>query len=159
MSFSDLLSALQDTPAAQAVADSAWIFPTVESIHVAAISLVVGSILVVDLRLIGLASRQRRARELESRFLPITWASFALAAVTGAVMLLAKPVSYAHNIFFLGKLGLMALAAVNMLVFHLVVEPAQAGAEPGAGARASGLVSLGLWLGVIALGRWTGFTI
>ncbi|MBV9510486.1 MAG: hypothetical protein JO303_09430 [Caulobacteraceae bacterium] len=159
MSIDDILSALQDTPVAQAVADSAWIFPTTESIHVAAITLVVGAVALVDLRLIGVASTGRSVRELETQYLPITWAAFAVGAITGAVMFLAKPTSYAHNPFFLAKLVLLGLAAVNMLVFHFVVEPRQTAGRGGQAARVSGAVSLAIWIGVIAVGRWIGFVI
>jgi len=159
MDLNDLFSALQNTPVSQAVAESSWIFPTVESLHVLAITLVVGSILVVDLRLIGLASANRPPSEIEAQFLRITWTAFAVAVLTGATLFLAKPVSYTHNPFFLGKLALLLLAAVNMAAFHWIVQP-RAGLGAGrAAAQASGVLSLAIWIGVVALGRWTGFTL
>jgi len=159
MDLNDLLSALQGTPVSQAVAESGWIFPTAESIHVAAITLVVGSILVVDLRLIGLVDTARSPREIEARFLPVTWTAFAVAAATGSTLFLAKPLSYGANPFFRAKLALLLLAAVNMLVFHWLVQRRSGGNDGGLAAKASGLLSLSIWIGVVALGRWTGFTL
>ncbi len=67
-----LLADLQATPWGIAVRESTWLFPTIESVHVLALVLVVGSIMVVDLRLLNLASRQRSVRELTSEVLPWT---------------------------------------------------------------------------------------
>ncbi len=159
MDVDTFLGALQGTPVSQAVAESGWIFPTVESIHVAAITLVVGSILVVDLRLIGLVDKARSAREIETRFLPITWIAFAMAALSGSTLFLAKPLSYGHNPFFLAKLWLLGFAAVNMLAFHLIVQRRAGHRDYGFEARVSGGLSLALWIGIVAVGRWTGFTL
>ena len=159
MFWNDVLAAIEATSVSRAVAESDWIFPTAESLHVIATTLVVGSILVVDLRLMGLAWKHRPARDLEVQFLPVTWLAFAGAAITGSVLFLAKPVSYAHNPLFLAKLALLALAAVNMGVFHWLVAPAQGRADPTSAAKVSGVVSLGIWIGVVALGRWIGFTL
>jgi len=159
MDIDTILGALQGMPVSQAVAESGWIFPTVESLHVAAITLVVGSILVVDLRLVGLVDTARPARDIESRFLPVTWSAFAVAALTGLTMFLAKPLSYGHNPVFLAKLALLTLAAANMVAFHLIVQRAAGDREYGSAARVSGGLSLALWIGVVALGRWTGFTL
>jgi len=159
MSLTDALTALQALPLSTAIAESDWIFPMIESLHVIAITLVVGSIIVVDLRLIGVAARTRPLAAFTAQFLPITWCAFALAALTGGLMFLAKPVSYAGNIFFLAKLLLLLAAGLNMAAFHLFVErPAHQGRADGA-ARLSGLASLTIWIGVVALGRWIGFTI
>jgi hypothetical protein len=114
---------------------------------------------VVDLRLIGLFDTSRSARELESRFLPVTWSAFAVAAVSGSTLFLAKPLSYGHNPFFLAKLSLLVVAALNMLAFHLIVQRRAGDRDYGPAARASGGLSLALWIGIVALGRWTGFTI
>ena len=77
------LQALEATPWGTAVRENTWLFPTIESIHVLALVLVVGSIMVVDLRLLNLASRQRSVKELTDDVLPWTWSAFVLAAITG----------------------------------------------------------------------------
>ncbi len=159
MAWDDAFTALQSTPVAQAVAESDWIFPTFECLHVVSITLVLASIATVDLRLIGLVSRHRSAWELERQFVPITWIAFACAAATGSVMFLAKPVSYVHNLFFLAKLATVALAGVNMLVFQRLLTPGARAGEPTRAAKVSGFLSLAIWISVVALGRWIGFTI
>lgn len=159
MNLTDLLLALAATPLATAIAESGWIFPTLECFHVIAITLVVGSILVVDLRLLGVASRNRPADVFTAQLTPITWAAFAVALLTGGLMFLAKPLAYSQNLFFRGKLALLLLAAINMGLFHLVVERRGGGPASRLAAKASGLASLMIWIAIIAMGRWIGFTV
>ncbi len=159
MSLNDVLNAIQQWPLSTAIAESDWLFPTIESVHVIAITLVVGSIIVVDVRLIGFGAPKRPLAAFTAQFLPITWSAFALAALTGSLMFLAKPVSYVGNVFFLSKLALLLAAGINMGAFHLFVEQrAHQGQALGA-TRVFGLLSLTIWISVVALGRWIGFTI
>ncbi len=162
MPIANLINWLQATPLSVTIRESDWVFPTIESVHVVAFVLVVGSIAVVDLRLVGVASKNRRADELIHELLPITWASFAVALVAGLLLFIGKPVTYTHSFFFLGKMALILLAGLNMAAFHLFVHKRLIGRPPDAphpiAARASGLVSLALWIGVVAFGRWIGFT-
>jgi len=158
----DAVAWLQATPISTTIRESDWVFPAIESVHVIAFVIVVGSILVVDLRLLGLASRRRSAEDLTRQLLPLTWLAFAVAAAAGLLLFAAKPVTYTANTFFLSKLVLLALAGVNMAAFHLFVHKRLVGVAPGApepiAAKASGLFSLALWIGVVACGRWIGFT-
>ncbi len=162
MSFSDAMIWLRETPLSSMIRESDWIFPAIESAHVIAFVVVVGSIAVVDLRLMGLASRNRRADELTAELLPLTWSAFVVAALAGLLLFISKPVTYTTNGFFLGKMLLLLLAGLNMAAFHLFVHRRLIGVPAGApepvGARISGGLSLALWIGVIACGRWIGFT-
>jgi len=163
MTLAALTTWLEATPLSQAIAESAWLFPTIESVHVIALTLVVGSISVVDLRLLGWASRDRPAGALIRSIVPVTWGAFALAATSGVLLFTGKPSSYAANPFFLGKLALLALAGLNMAGFHLLLggrlEGLTGTVRAPAPIRASATASLLLWVGVVALGRWIGFTI
>jgi hypothetical protein len=160
--LADAVAWLQATSLSSTIRESDWIFPTIESVHVIAFVVVVGSIAVVDFRLLGVASRTRRADELTAELLPVTWAAFALAAAAGLLLFVAKPVTYTGNGFFLGKMVLLALAGINMAAFHLFVHKHLIDLPPGARepiwARLSGFLSLALWIGIVACGRWIGFT-
>jgi hypothetical protein len=163
MTLMDFAAWLKETSLSTTIRESDWVFPTIESVHVVAFVLVVGTISVVDLRLVGLASRGRSAHDLTERLLPITWSAFVVAAIAGLLLFAAKPVTYASNGFFLAKLALLALAGLNMAAFHLFVHKRLAGLPAGApeplGARLCGFASLALWIGVVACGRWIGFTV
>ncbi|HEU4626676.1 MAG TPA: DUF6644 family protein [Steroidobacteraceae bacterium] len=154
---------LYDTPWADAIRANELLFPWFESVHVLAITLVLGSIAVVDLRLLGLASRNRPVTRLIREVLPVTWSAFAVAVLTGGTLFASNAVNYAHNGPFQMKMLLMLLAGLNMLVFHFVTyrsvaEWDEAPRTPFA-ARFAGGFSITIWLAIVAFGRWIGFTI
>lgn len=163
MSIDALLQWLEATSLATTISENDVLFPWIEAVHVLAITLVVGSIFIVDLRLIGAASLDRAAHALMAEVLPITWGAFVLAAITGLLLFAAKAVSYGHNFFFLGKLVLLALAGLNMVVFHFVsgrdAEHWGNAKNPPLAARIAGGISILLWLTVVTFGRWIGFTL
>ena len=149
---------LSQTPLSIALTDSASAFPAIESLHVIALALVVGSIFIVDLRLLGLASRERDAADLIRAVLPVTWAAFALAAATGLLLFAANPDSYSGNFYFLGKLCLLGLAGLNMVLFHVFAHR-HLQVEGALAPKLSGAVSLTLWVTIVAFGRMIGFTL
>jgi len=163
MSLDAALRWLQDTVLATVVRENELLFPWVESVHVLAICLVVGTISIVDLRLLGLASLDRAVGQLTRNVLLCTWFAFAVAAVSGALLFSAKAVAYAGNFYFRGKLVLLVLAGLNMAVFHAFSGRGMthwgAGVVPPPAARMAGAVSLALWIGVVGFGRWIGFTL
>jgi hypothetical protein len=167
MTLDSALDWLYATPAATVLRENALLFPWVEGLHVLAITLVFGSITIVDLRLMGLASRERSVDQLSATVLPVTWAAFAVAAISGSLLFASNAPNYAHNLYFRCKLSLIALAGVNMLIFQLVLNPitnrgvAVDSSAPDAVPRSDrivGALSIGLWIAVIACGRWIGFT-
>ena len=158
MSLQTLAQWLSETPLALELADSNWLFGTVEALHVAALSVVIGSIALVDLRLIGVGLARGSAQEVLERLGPFTLGCFAFALASGSVLLFANPIGYSENFWFAAKFSLLALAGINALVFHLFAQRKLA--EPGSIIpRISGAVSLTLWLGIVIAGRWIGYTL
>jgi hypothetical protein len=157
------LQALQDTALATAIREGEALFPWIECIHVLAIALVIGTISVVDLRLLGVASQDRGVADITAGVLPITWTAFAFAVISGGLMFASNATTYAHNFFFQGKLALIALAGVNMATYHLFLNGNEAEWRTPSltprRARIVGAVSLCTWIAVAAFGRWIGFTI
>jgi len=150
-------------PLSQYIASSSWAFPTFESIHVIAICTVVGSIVVMDLRLLGLASGAWTVNEVSRDTLRWTWGAFLLALVTGSLLFISKATDYSANPYFVSKLALIVLAGANMAVFHLVTwrKVGDWDSSPAIPleARIAGGVSLGLWIVVVLLARAVGFTL
>jgi hypothetical protein len=163
MTIDEVLQALYDSSIGEAMRESALLFPVVETVHVLALTAVVGSIAVLDLRLLGLASRQRPVSKIVSDVLPITWTSFAVALLSGVFLFASNAVAYAHNAAMQGKLIALALLGLNAAVFHRFVGRRLAQwegqARPPRPAQFAGASSIGLWLLVIVFGRWIGFTI
>jgi hypothetical protein len=136
-------------------------FPWLESVHVLAITLVVGSIAAVDLRLLGLASRSQPITRLVRDILPLTWISFAVAVLTGITLFISNAIDYAHNVSMQLKMLLLVIAGLNMLVFHFVTYRSVGAWDDAPRAplpvRLAGAASLVLWIGVVVSGRWIGF--
>jgi hypothetical protein len=163
MALSDVLSAVEDTGVAGFVRENPFAFPGLEAVHVAAIMLVVGSIAMLDLRLIGVASRNHAVTKLANEVLPWTWLSFVVAAITGALLFTGQAGAYASNLQFQMKMGLMVLAGLNMLLFHFItwrsVNAWNSSTPTPAAAKLAGLLSLAFWIGVVICGRWVGWTV
>ena len=162
MALQDRLEALQKTSVALGIRDSLYWFPTLEAVHVVSLSLVVGTILVVDLRVLGVASTRRVFRRVSDDALKWTWLAFALAIVTGGLMFSSNAVVYYHNVAFRLKMLLILLAGLNMLVFHFTAGNSDAwhmSMTPRGLSKFCAIASLLLWVGVIATGRTIGFTI
>jgi hypothetical protein len=128
-----------------------------EATHVLSLMLFFGTIFVVDLRLLGVSFRRTPVSVLSERVLPLTVFGFALIAATGLALFFSKPVVYYHNLWFRAKLVFIALALINILVFHFRVQRNigqwNTLAKPPAAARASAALSLTAWLCVIFCGR------
>lgn len=146
------------------IAESEWMFPTIETVHVISIVTVIGVIAVMDLRLLGITSGSKSVAAMERDTLPLTWGAFAIALISGLLMFVSKAPTYMANPYFLWKLGLMALAGVNMLIFHRVVSKGvETWGAPGhvtpTAAKVAGLMSLALWMVIPLCGRIVGFTL
>jgi hypothetical protein len=162
MTIDQLLSLIQHTDLATFVREADWGFPLAECLHVLSVATVFGSILMMDLRLLGLASRDSAVTKLSKEVLPYTWIAFGCAVITGATMFIARAQEYWGNTQFELKFLFMALAAANMLIFHFgafrrVAEWDDTLPPPSA-ARLAGALSIALWIAVIFFGRWIGFT-
>jgi hypothetical protein len=159
--FEQWLTRLQDMDLPTQIRESAFLFPTIETVHVFALVLVVGSIMTVDLRLLGVTNRDRHFSHLAAEMLPWTWTAFVVAATAGLLMFSSKAVTYYENIPFRIKMCCLVLAGLNMFWFHW------AGtrhlklwdhAKPPTAAKFAGGASLLLWTVIVATGRWIGFT-
>jgi len=160
--FKDIVAFFETSSLADAIRENDVLFPSIESVHVLAICLVVGSIMAVDLRLIGFASVKRPVSAITRGILPLTWGAFVVAVASGFLMFISNAAKYLGNGYFVAKLCLIGAAGLNMLVFHFIGARDQPRWDSQArlplAARLAGGISLLLWIGVVACGRWIGFT-
>jgi hypothetical protein len=162
MNIDAALRGLQATSVATGIRDSLVLFPLLEATHVLGLSLMVGTIVVIDLRLLGVASQERSFQRVSSDLMTWAWGAFALTACAGALMFTTNADVYFHNVYFRMKVALLALAAVNVIVFRLTAYRTlprwdRAPSAPASG-RAVAVVSLVIWVAVIFAGRMIGFT-
>lgn len=151
------LQKLAETEWSVALHESLWVWPLLESTHVLTLTLFAGTAMLFDLRLTGRALRSMPAATVYARLLPWTQTGFAIMVTTGLLLFYATPVRNYQNIFFRTKLILMALAGLNVWLFHRGIyrrmhEWGNAPVPPRR-ARLAGYASLVLWAGVIISGR------
>jgi len=162
MDLSSFWLGLEASAVGDYVAQSTWAFPTLESLHVMAFVTVLGSLLVVDLRMLGLGWKDVKLTTLSHETLKITWIAFICALITGLLLFVSKASSYVINPYFKLKLISMAIAGVNMVVFQFItwktVKEWDLGKVPMA-AKVAGTLSLLLWICVVFFGRAIGFTL
>jgi len=155
-----IFRAIQDSPLGSTISQSTWMFPTIETLHVIALSIVLGSIVVVDLRLVGLASRDRSVTALTKQFLPWTWGAWLCALVTGSLLFTSRAADYMNISAFPAKFVFMAIAGLNMVYFHFATQKTIGqwdSGEPTPAAKMAGAVSLAMWAMVVICARQVGF--
>jgi hypothetical protein len=155
------MGAIEMSALGVAMRQSLWLYPIVEIVHLTGIALLVGSIAMLDLRLLGL-SNSVPVRRLASHILPWTAASFLLIVPSGLSMFVAHAGDFIGSPVFVLKICLILSAGVNAAVFHAGVFRGAAqwdvNRAPPAVARLSAALSLLLWVSVIACGRLLAYT-
>ncbi|WP_119152959.1 hypothetical protein [Caldimonas tepidiphila] len=141
-----------DLPALAWIGAHPWAYPALEALHIVGIGVLLGSLLMFELRLWGLG-RELPLAALARLALPVSLAGFALAAAAGLLMFASQPSELVANRYFVWKMGLLFIAGCNAAAFH-----ARGGlARPDGWARAQTALSLGLWIAVIICGRWIAY--
>lgn len=131
---------------------SAWAYPALEVVHIAGIALMLGSLVLVELRVWGYGS-ELPARPLARAGLTLTVGGLVLVASSGLTMFTAHPGELLGNRAFVVKMGLVTLGGINAAAFHVRDSLGKSDTV----ARLQTLLSLGLWLAVIISGRWIAY--
>ena len=143
------------------VRESLWLFPVIETAHLLGMAALVGTIATFDMRLLGWVMQRVRVTELAGRLFPWAWAGFAVQVVTGAMLFSSEAVKVVANPAFQVKMFLICLAGVHAMIFHRTIYRNVAAWDECAvlptGAKVAGLISIVLWVGVVAAGRFIGF--
>jgi hypothetical protein len=138
-----------------AMVQSPVAFTLAETLHFMGLSILIGALVLIDLRGLGL---MKRLPLLEMhKLVPFALAGFAINLLTGLAFIFSSPGAYFDNLGFQLKMGLIVLAGVNALAFEfLVFRPlvaGDAGAATGPAVRITSGLSLALWAGVLIFGR------
>lgn len=155
-----LAAALQNSALSQLLRSSIWLYPLVNIGHLAGIALLFGAIVPLDLRLMGFF-RRTPLEHLGTTLVPVAVTGLVLALLTGSLLFATRPLDYVAEPLFGIKLGLLGAAVVNALVLRFSPGWRQAGVGllelPIPAWRLQGLLSVILWLGVMAAGRLIGY--
>ncbi|HWK68002.1 MAG TPA: DUF6644 family protein [Rhizobiaceae bacterium] len=154
--------ALEASAVANWIRTSFYAQPLISALHLFGLTMVFGTISIVDLRLLGIPNAGRPFTVIAGELLRWTWLAFALTFVTGLLMFTTSAAAYYQNTPFRLKMLVLLLAGVNMLIFELLtvrsVERWNKDAPAPATAKVAGALSLLFWIGVICFGRWIGYT-
>ena len=157
MSLLPFFQWLGTTPGSVALHNSLYVYLIVSTVHVVTLALFVGTAVMLDLRLLGVALQRVPVSEVAARLRPWTVAGFFLMVVSGALLFYANPPPRYQNIFFRAKLTLLVLAGLNAWAFHRNVYRRVADWDldpvPPRRVRVAGGVALVLWAGMIISGR------
>jgi hypothetical protein len=161
MSIESFANWLYDTPVSTGIREVTWMIPTVQSIHLLSIAIVVGSALVSDLRLAGVLATDETPATVVRRYLPWMWYALVVLLLTGIVMVVAEPARTLGNTIFWIKMGLVLFAFALTLTFRKpLLDPAFALDHAGwrGAVKPAAWISLAVWVAVVFCGRWIAYT-
>jgi putative copper export protein len=152
---------LELTPFSQVLQTVGWVVPTVQTVHILAIAAVMGAMLLLNLRLLGVSSKEVPLPRVFGRFVPVIYWAVLVLLSTGVLMVAAEPARSLLNPVFQLKMALLLCALVLTALCRrpLRASPAYWSATPGRGRllRLCGVLSTGLWVGVLFAGRWIAY--
>jgi len=157
----DLLPFFQwcyDTTLGQTIRESTWIFPLIEATHLVGFGLTLGSVLLVDLRLLGAGLSRQPPAQLADSVQPWFLGGVALMFVTGFTLFMSESIKCYYSPAFWIKMSCLFLALVFMFTFRRRAMRTSAASDATTAGRVAAFVSLSLWFGVAWGGRWIGFS-
>jgi len=149
---------LSNTPLSMAIQNAFWVIPTVQTVHIASIAVVMSSIIMVDLRLLGMAGRSQPVSAVITRYLPWVWVAVLVLLCSGALLIVGEPArELLSEVFWLKMILLVCALALTAGI--------QRGLRGGGGfweqrrliAGLLAVVSLGVWIAILAAGRWIAY--
>lgn len=156
--LSNFIDWLAATPASLFIQKVFWIIPMVQTAHILAISVVLASMAMFDLRLLGLAGKRHSIAALSRRFMPWLWGALIVLASSGSILIVGEPKRALGNVFFELKMAMLATAIALTVGFQVILKRDLAAGGDLAGqhagvAKITGLLSLILWVGIAVAGR------
>jgi hypothetical protein len=146
------------SPLSKAISQSTWAFAVIESIHLLALSVIGGSVIVVDLRLLGFGVRSQPLAKLARDAQPWFIWSWVVMIVTGLLLFWSEPQKLYYSTPFMVKMLCLLLGTIFALTVRRKVAQAGDGQVSPLVLKLVAIVSLTLWFGVGAGGRWIGFS-
>jgi len=153
----DFAQWLATTDISLAIQTRSWVIPTVQSIHIVCIGIVLASVFMIDLRIFGLAGRDQTLKQTTRRFSPWLWGALVVLLVTGALMVVGEPVRELMSFSFWLKMSLLVLGILIAVVFQLALKRNERDWEHAIVNRwttkSLAVLTLLVWCSIIVLGR------
>jgi Family of unknown function (DUF6644) len=152
---------LDQSSVGMTIRQSLWLFPAIETVHLLGMAALVGTIGVLDLRLLGWVARRQPVSEMAGRLIPWAWAGFVVQAITGALLFSSEAVKIYGNPAFRLKMLLLLVAGLQAVIFQKVISGKLAAWDERPSlpmlAKVAGLSSILLWIAIVTAGRFIGF--
>jgi len=149
---------LSATALSQHIQDAFWVIPTVQVVHIVSIAIVMTSMAMLDLRLVGVAGRRQSLPDMAARFLPWVWVALVVLLCSGSILIIGEPGRDLLNTVFWVKMSLLATAIVLTFTFQQMLRRSKTFWDRNrAAAVLLGSVSLVVWVGIVAAGRWIAY--
>jgi hypothetical protein len=152
---------LESTPVSAIIQSVSWIIPAVQTIHILAISVVMGAIVLVDLRLLGLTMRRQPAHEVANKLIPHVWYALIVLLISGALLITGEPGRSLSNPAFLLKMSLLAITLIITWALQRSARNGTAFWQLAPNQRivpsVVAIISLSLWIAIIFSGRWIAY--
>lgn len=158
MSLLPFFTWCEQTAIGEAIRNSQWLFPVIESVHLLGLVVIAGAVLVVDMRLLGLGLRQQPVAQLARDAQPWLICSLVVMLTTGILLFLAEAIKCYYSPAFAVKMTSLLLAITFTFTVRRKVAFADEGRVGPLWSRLVAVVSVALWSGVGIGGRWIGFS-
>ena len=151
------LTWLDDTQLSHWIAETTWVYPSLETMHTVGMALLIGSLGLIDLRVLGFKPELPLVET--QRLLPLAWLGFTLNAVSGTLLFISDSVMFYSSYTFRIKIALIILGGINAaLLGHKVFQTSAAASTPTVGVKWIAGTSLVFWFGAIIAGRLIAYT-
>jgi putative copper export protein len=149
---------IDGTALSQAIQNAPWVVPTVQTVHILAIAALMGSMMMINLRLVKLVGRDQPLAQVSGRFSPVIWWALPVLLVSGIFLIIGEPARALKNNIFQIKM-LLVISAIFVTLFFakpLKKNPAHWDSRSGTGMLVA-LISISLWVAIIFAGRWIAY--
>ena len=160
MSLRPLFEWVHAFPSSIAMRESLYAFPVLLTLHLISLAMFAGLVVMMDLRLLGVAYRGTPFSEVQRRLFPWQMVGMVVTSIAGLLLFYAQPMRYFGKVLYWIKMALIVLAGVNALLFHFTTYRSIAKwdtAGPPLGAKVAGVLSLAMWAGIVSFGRLTAY--
>ena len=158
MSLLDFFNWCYATPVGEAIRNSAWLFPVIEAFHLVGLGVLAGSVLVVEMRLMGVGLTQQPLAQIAASAQPFLIGSLIVMFATGIPLFLSESIKAYYSFAFWVKMASLFLVLLYTFTLRRRITAAKAAYPQPGTAKMLAILSLTLWFGVAWGGRWIGFS-
>jgi hypothetical protein len=148
---------LSNTPLSLKIQTVLWIIPAVQTIHILCVAVVMSTMAMLDFRLVGISGRSQSIAQAVRRWVPWVWGTLPVMLLTGCILIIGEPTRELMNPYFRAKMVMLLIVVAITLLLHIKNKDAAYWQAKALAAKFAGLVSLLLWVGIIAAGRWIAY--